>query len=267
MMFRKHMMKYMAVCAGVAMMAFAAFTAYAQGSVETGQSASLTMSYNINGTALKGVKAHLYKVASIDELASFKRESAFSGYTGVDLNSLTSAEASRNAAAALVTYVTDNKVTETAEAASDQNGSAAFSSLSTGLYLVISDNITSGSAVYTFQSSLISLPSADNENNSWNYNVTASPKYEKTPKGSSGGGGGNPPTIITNPPTPVGTTTIDSGNVPAGDTIVDENVPLGNVPKTGEVGRKIYAIGLAGALLFILGLILIVSGRKKKYEA
>lgn len=260
---RKRLTKYLAIFLETAMILAAAFSSYGQEAVDVNAASSLTMSYVINGAAVQGVKVHLYKVASVDMSCSFTMEPAFSGYAGADLNAIGSdAGKTGSAISALTAFISDHSVKETASVQSNADGSAAFSPLATGLYLIVTEKISRGSVTYTFQPSLISLPSRDDVNNAWNYDVSASPKYEKQSSGTPGGGGGsNPPgtVTVTTPDVPLGTVSTDT---PV--SMTDEQIPLGNIPKMGENTGYEIMLTAAGLFFLLIGILSAAAAKKKK---
>lgn len=64
---------------------------------------------------------------------------------------------------------------------SSPNGTAAFSQLKPGIYLVSEASTIQGSYRYATSPCLISVPHMNAQETSWNYNMTAIPKIEQLP--------------------------------------------------------------------------------------
>ena len=98
----------------------------------------------------------------------------------------------------------------------DSGGTAKFSSLPAGMYLVVEEGKSGASAKYeTFAPYLISVPLA--ENGKWNYNVVSAPKTTpselvETPAPSNPGGGGDNNTALTH------SETTSTNRIKTGDT-------------------------------------------------
>lgn len=101
-------------------------------------------------------------------------------------------------------------------AKTDSGGTAKFSSLPAGMYLVVEEGKSGASAKYeTFAPYLISVPLA--ENGKWNYNVVSAPKTTpselvETPAPSNPGGGGDNNTALTH------SETTSTNRIKTGDT-------------------------------------------------
>lgn len=155
--------------------------------IDVGQPTSLGLTYRYGTTTLPGVSVYVYRVAEVSDTGLFTLTGELAGEK-VAVNHLTSSQWEA-AAQTLSGYVAADKMPAADTGKSDANGQISFSSLKTGLYLVVASRLRYGSYTYTFAPFLISLPNLENGNN-WVYNVTANPKIDRD-RNSGGGGGGS----------------------------------------------------------------------------
>jgi len=138
--------------------------------------ASLTVRMEYNGAPLSGLRVAVCPVAFLREAngaAVFDPAQAFSG-AGADFSSLTK-EKNIALAAALNTYAAANGVGRSVKA-TDSGGSAVFTGLSAGLYLVA--QASGENSEYVFAPYLIAVPAKNEQTGEWDYNVAAYPKTE-----------------------------------------------------------------------------------------
>lgn len=158
--------------------------AAAAGKIVLDRAVSLNIVYKENTTAISDAHFSLYKVADVDEYASMTLTSDFEAYKGTvsglnNLDTLTQ-DQWQTLASTLQGYVQRDALHCVCDGKTDSQGILPFSDLEAGLYLVIGDRlVTSDRYMYTAMPSLLFLPGGDRESNSWNYNVTAFPKYTK----------------------------------------------------------------------------------------
>ncbi len=152
-----------------------------------GETSNLTVSFTSDGTAIKNATFRLYKVADVDRYGKYTLTEAFAE-SRVDL---ASHEASHWQGVVEVCegYISLNKITPDYTCATDANGDAVFNNVPNGLYLVNAAKKQQGGRTYTVNSFLVALPSLDEVENEWIYNVTVIPKF--TSKKNGGGGGSN----------------------------------------------------------------------------
>ena len=142
------------------------------------------------GTAkvLQDGTATLYKVAGFSDAGTFDvSQGVFADLAGsvtelADLASYTgdiSVDSLNELAATLNASAKDKEGTERA-LTSEDNGSASFEGLSTGLYLV---TFTPGESQVTFNPFLVSVPYHDEDTGAYTFEVDAKPKYAIAPGG------------------------------------------------------------------------------------
>lgn len=129
----------------------AVFNLFQVAAVDVNKKCSLTLN-----ECLSGLNVHLYRVASIDEVGSYQYTEDFkeAENTTIDLNKLETSEELKNAAITLKGYAANKegmtKVTT--------SSTLTYSNLTTGLYLVVADNLVIDGKTYTYLPYLISLP-------------------------------------------------------------------------------------------------------------
>ena len=129
----------------------AVFNLFQVAAVEVNKNCSLTLN-----ECLSGLNVHLYRVASIDGVGSYQYTEDFkeAENTTIDLNKLETSEELKNAAMTLKGYAANKegmtKVTT--------SSTLTYSNLTTGLYLVVADNLVIDGKTYTYLPYLISLP-------------------------------------------------------------------------------------------------------------
>ena len=174
--------------------------------VDTTKPVSLTLTYQYEEAAVKGLEISLYKVYDMSDAVRFTATSDFASLKGFDsklaswtgqdgqvdwkkmattLESLLRADGETPVAAPLLTGTTD------------ENGVVKFEStdaveMTAGLYLVMGETLVSGSTTYTPQTFLLTLPYL--ENDAWIYDLAA---YGKLSVTSDPGGGGGFTTSVT----------------------------------------------------------------------
>ena len=129
----------------------AVFNLFQVAAVDVNKKCSLTLN-----ECLSGLNVHLYRVASIDEVGSYQYTEDFkeAENTTIDLNKLETSEELKNAAITLKGYAANKegmtKVTT--------SSTLTYLNLTTGLYLVVADNLVIDGKTYTYLPYLISLP-------------------------------------------------------------------------------------------------------------
>ena len=129
----------------------AVFNLFQVAAVDVNKKCSLTLN-----ECLSGLNVHLYRVASIDGVGSYQYTEDFkeAENTTIDLNKLETSEELKNAAMTLKGY-SANKEGMTKVTTSS---TLTYSNLTTGLYLVVADNLVIDGKTYTYLPYLISLP-------------------------------------------------------------------------------------------------------------
>jgi hypothetical protein len=137
--------------------------------------ASLTITCAVDGTAVPGAGCRLYRVASLSG-TTFTAVGSFR-QAQVSLRGLTTAAQWQTAADSLAVFAAaeENGIVPDCEAQTDAAGKAAFSGLSTGLYLAIFADTVQGNTTYRFAAELLSLPQWGSDG-SVHYAATAAPK-------------------------------------------------------------------------------------------
>ena len=151
--------------------------------VDASRVCSLTLICRYEGKPLAGKRLRLYRVANGTSDVGFSLSGAFAS-SGVTINGLDHAGWS-SAAATLSAYAANNSIAAVQSTQSDANGTALFSNLAQGLYLVAGDSLTIGTHTYYFAPFLVALPNPT-DTGGWNYDITAYPKIidptEEEPK-------------------------------------------------------------------------------------
>lgn len=138
------------------------------------QTCSLTMHYEHEGVHVPNVTVKIYRVATVDSVQGYKLDDAYAN-SGVDLSSIKTDSQLTDAADKLAAFANENSISPTSTGVSNVEGDAKFTSLKTGVYLVVSTPTAIGSDTYAFSSYLITLPEV-NKNGQAVYDVTSSPK-------------------------------------------------------------------------------------------
>lgn len=154
--------------------------ASAAGVIDTDRDVRLTIEYRHDGEPVPSVPFDLYYAASVDADANFTLAGDFADYP-VSLEKLTAAER-KALAETLAAYVDRDGLTPLDSRKTDTQGMLTFPNrqerLVPGLYLVVGRRLVTDRYTYTTEPFLIALPNL--ENDTWLYDVTASPKHTRT---------------------------------------------------------------------------------------
>lgn len=179
------MMKYRrriaVLLAMVALVFLLPFSVLAAGTIDTGRNASLTISYKYGSTSLSGAKFDLYRVAAVDAQGELTVTEPFSGFH-VDIRGKND-DAWRRLASTLESYVLRDKIAVTDSGKTNSQGQLSFpsgqNSLQPGLYLVTGYRLRKGNYRYEPSPFMVMLPARNTVSDTWNYDVTVSPKYDR----------------------------------------------------------------------------------------
>lgn len=166
---------------------------YAQGAIDTAQSCDLTIEYKDGTKPISDALFRVYRIADVDAYADMTLTPAFAAYrssvSGLsNLNDQTQAQWT-NLASTLKGLVLRDGLTPAANGTTDSTGRLVLSNLKVGLYLIIGSRVTTDDYyTYTCAPSIVFLPARDDTDNTWDYDVTVCPKYEKdrNPPGDDG---------------------------------------------------------------------------------
>lgn len=160
----------------LAMMALLApLTARAAEAVKTDKSdCTLSIQHAYDGLPLGGAAFDIYYVASMTAEPELAVAEPFSPYPipalGMDQ------EQWQDYAETLAGYIARDGIKPAASKVTDVNGAVRFDGLRTGLYLVIADKAVKGDYTYEVSPFMVSVPSLDESNNAWNYDVISTTK-------------------------------------------------------------------------------------------
>lgn len=151
-------------------------TAQAYTYVDVEKPVSLTLQFENEEMKFENVEFKLYQVADLSETAEFTVTEEFSGYS-IELKHMDS-ESWRELANTLAASVDRDQIQPAAVGKTNGNGTAVFSEVKAGLYLVIGQPYQKDSkTAYNPAPLILTLPvlNADDE---WEYNASAEIKYE-----------------------------------------------------------------------------------------
>lgn len=138
------------------------------------QKCSLNIHYRKNNTSFPNVTAEIYRVAEASADGTFDLIAPYSGFP-VSIHGITSQREWQTVTTTLLSYIIDRKIPADHSAQSNAQGTASFSNLKAGLYLVKGILAENENGIYAFQDFLIYLPTplADG---SFDYDLDAQPK-------------------------------------------------------------------------------------------
>lgn len=148
--------------------------------VDITRDCSLTIQYTKNGYAFPGLEIRIYQVAEFLSDYYYAQTDAFKNYP-VRIHGVTSQKEWRDTANTLAAYIASDQLQPTKTALTDSDGTAAFTQLQTGLYLILGVSAENSSGSYEFENFMVFLPNSE-ENNRLNYDVVAKPKASFKPK-------------------------------------------------------------------------------------
>lgn len=142
--------------------------------LEVERPCSLKLHYTQQGIGFQNLEVRIYRVAEAFVDGTFELISPFSGYPA-NIHGISSQTEWRIVAATLNAYIAAYQVQPTFTQKTDDGGTAAFTGLETGLYLVSGAVAEHESGTYLFDSFMVYLP-APQEDGSFRYDVEAKPK-------------------------------------------------------------------------------------------
>lgn len=144
------------------------------------RTSTLTACYHTKGYSGVNDVVNIYRIADITEQYTFSEIAPFNAYPTADINKL-DADGARSTAYTLASYAAVNELKPTATKKTDETGSAFFSDLKAGVYLVVLENVPQeGSdekqSSYSAQPVLVALPNREEGTNRFIYDVTLNAK-------------------------------------------------------------------------------------------
>lgn len=198
---------------------------------------TLRLDCRYEGRALPGAAVRLFRVADVDIRGRYTAVAAFAA-SGVALTGLDSAAQWREAAQALSDWAKARVLVPEASQTADSDGTATFSGLKAGLYLVELEPLRRADGVYTFTPLLAAVPTLNDDGDGWAEDTAVQPKAaferDERPSGPDSG-----------PDTPA--------PVEPGD----------RLPQTGQLKWPVPVLAVSGMVLFAIGLWLT---RRKDHE-
>lgn len=154
---------------------------FASGPIETETKCNLAVTFATDGVIAKGVTFRVYKIASITRTCEFEPEEPFADQSVMSLLETPDAESYSIIASTLSGVIAaDDTLTPTATAVTNDDGTAVFADLETGLYFITGEVFHGPESFYIPYDYLVCLPDRL-EDDTWNYNVVSNVKWEKTP--------------------------------------------------------------------------------------
>lgn len=166
------------VCLLAVMLLLAALApmALAAGPIHTGAVCSLSVSFRPEGKDAEGVRFYAWRVADVSFACAFTPREDFASFSPMSMLADPDAESYRILSTMLPGYIAENAIAPDAEAKTDAQGTAVFTDLPVGLYLVTGDVYAANRQFHTPEAFMICLPNRL-EDDSWQYDVAVEEKY------------------------------------------------------------------------------------------
>lgn len=132
------------------------------------------VTYEAGGTPFSGLEIRIYRVAELSEEEQYALCGSFAGYP-VELTGTTDQNAWDALTLTLNSYILADSVKPDAVQTTDGNGTASFSDLKAGIYLVGAVRTERDGTYYAFESFCAAVPTVTEEGK-WSYDVSAYPK-------------------------------------------------------------------------------------------
>ena len=233
--------RFAAIMLALAMtVCFTALTAFADSEVVC----SLTLVCETDDSAVEGMTWSIYRIGSHTDQDEFVLEDDFADYE-VSFDDL-STSAVQQLADTLQSYVENDNISSLSTAITDSAGTATFSSLSEGLYLVCAETLSTDESTIVPSPSIIELSSDDAD-------VTAYPKFTVASSDSSitdedsSTEDSSSETSSDDASSDTETSTATSEETSSSTTTTD------TIPPTGERYTAIPILALAGLVFIALG--------------
>lgn len=167
-----------AVCAAAFLCSFTPHTALAAQYIDSKHACSLEVEAAYDKKPLAGMEFSVHRVAELDGLGTYVLADAYAS-ADVELNGLTTAEDWEKAASTLSAWAEKHAFEADAKATTAADGTAYFTKLDPGIYLLTSVPLQDGARTYTATTYLVALPDVASDG-TWNYDVTSICKVSMT---------------------------------------------------------------------------------------
>jgi hypothetical protein len=136
----------------------------------------LTLHYAKDGENFEGLAIKTYRIAELGDDGGYRLCGAFADYS-VNVYAVSSQTEWRRITSTLAAYIAADGISPDREGVTDTEGRVSFTGLRTGLYLTLSVKRETKELVTVFEDFITAIPGRNSEG-SYNYDVTAKPKYE-----------------------------------------------------------------------------------------
>lgn len=151
--------------------------------INSSETGSINGNYVYGDTRIDKVRVYIYKIATIDNQGVYTYEDTFKNYSE-DINNV-SDDKWGEFGNDLATYVKNKNISPINNVRTSNGGTFSFTDLGIGLYLITTDSITIGDYEYSSSPSLVSVPTLDEINRKYiyevNMNIKTEAKYIKPP--------------------------------------------------------------------------------------
>ena len=224
---------------------------------------SIYVNNNYENAGISSINIVIYKIASLNNSGVYEFVNVFAEKEK-NIKIMSSSELG-NYAKELRDFILKNNINYLANKSTNNNEEILFDSLELGIYLIVFDNINSSSGDVVINPLIVEVPSIDQTNNSYVYNVNVVAKVEKITDTSG--------TSSTSDESSASDTTILGENT--GDSDSNSNSDANSsgssngkkgifsLPVTSDDIIK-YFIGLLLSIVGIVAIVLYIRGRKKE---
>lgn len=140
---------------------------------DPGHPCSLTLCYTQDAIAFPDLEVEIYRVAELSADGEYKLAAPFSGYP-IHIHGITSQQEWQDTAQTIKSYIAANQIGAYQSQRTDDTGTAVFTDLETGLYLVKGTIAHNANGTYAFSDFMIYLPTPVDSD--YDYDVEANPK-------------------------------------------------------------------------------------------
>lgn len=173
--------RVISILLAVVLIVFAPIEVLAVGWIDRNREVSLEILYQDDKTPLVGAYFAIYRIGAVDQYGNLTPTLPFARYH-IDYSNRTE-EQWRIIAATLEGYILRDHILPTDCGITDAESRLSFPNhakrLEQGLYLVMGNRHEQGEYVYEMQPFLVMLPTLDQVQDEWSYDVTVKPKTER----------------------------------------------------------------------------------------